>query len=728
MTRPAVRISDVIKALISAACFSFVLSTGVKASLPVMLLAGLSIMLYAVFLLVSRERGFSYALSFICLQSLNTAQAFSDLKLLNGLYVVQTCLVFLALSFVLFWACFNKQRIIDVCVFTLIVFSFRVFDRSLLDNEFLFVHLLTLVTGVEWLVSLDQTGLPRIRIRTLLALGSLFGACVAATVTGFCPLRSLVQLAIMADFVFLGFIVAHHDRSLFKWVIAGLAANAVSLVSLIIVEKFFFPSQYPMFFGRRLFIGLDSNSPVHANTVAGFFIAFIFIFSGLKISGKARVPAWFFNTCFCLMLSLIVLTFSRLGMLALLAAGLFVLFRTGHALVRKIFVTALFGLLLSVALIPDIRNFALARFKDNSSTEISVYNSGLAFSAFSQHPLTGVGLDTYYPITAFAEQRPYGHDRWGILTTKNVVQSPAHSLYAETALCAGIIGMAALFWLIAEAVLACGAGSAVSLWCCFLFASFLTFLVHGILSLTFHLTILPAFFWVIAGLLLSNSAVAGKARRPAVARIVICLFLCFHAVFFIIVPFLSGAHYSRALGLFHSGDTRAAEKENTAARALLPFDPRTCVLQAAIEGGRGDQRARERWLKEALRFQRNYPQFIEDLGDIYLSRGLKKEAISAYLTAVSLDPYGVWDREHNTSLGLALLSIEDRAGAYTAFRDAVIRSPSIARDPQWGGRAFLPQIINEMEAVDVTIEDGFGSRSSRLIFIQEELKKALGTD
>jgi len=141
-----------------------------------------------------------------------------------------------------------------------------------------------------------------------------------------------------------------------------------------------------------------------------------------------------------------------------------------------------------------------------------------ALRTIAAHPLLGVGSDNFRLID-HRDSSPTEQPSSGAAAPRASGRH-SHSLYLETALNAGLPGLAALVWVLAaigrkltsgvgawtggtEAVLACAAGGAL-----------VTFLIHGLVDVVVRYHSLLALFWATAAL---TAAAAGEAGRVRVA-------------------------------------------------------------------------------------------------------------------------------------------------------------------------------------------------------------------
>jgi tetratricopeptide (TPR) repeat protein len=398
------------------------------------------------------------------------------------------------------------------------------------------------------------------------------------------------------------------------------------------------------------------------------------------------------------MLIVLGLTYSRLGIFSfIIALTILAAFRYRgfmNALrARLIFlIPAAFLILTLIALSPVRKNMA-TRLLDSYSSDVSLYSCKMTLAAIKDYPLWGAGFENYYLFSKYAQEPitlSVKNAGAALEITRKLIWSVPHSLYLGIAFGAGLIGLTAFIWLLASLILYClrlnnylGDGYARGL-LQGIFISLVAMIIHGTLAMTFHLTILPAFFWILAGLAVAignthnfNQKIDYKLKPWQARAGLIIVFLMGMAV---INPILAERYYIAARHNFQAGNLSQAAQEIILAKKLLPIHPEFYALSAEIQSGQGLIGAAIASYQKALRLRRNYAFYHARLGQLYRQKGAYSCALREFNLAILLDKQGAYYAEHYSDLGLLYAALGKKEEALVQFQKAALMKLPVVKN------------------------------------------------
>ncbi|MBI4121972.1 MAG: O-antigen ligase family protein [Parcubacteria group bacterium] len=231
------------------------------------------------------------------------------------------------------------------------------------------------------------------------------------------------------------------------------------------------------------------------NALGLFVVPVAMLHLGLFFDHLRTRPSRYFSALVVAAAALsVALAFSRGAMIALLVAGLFMLYR--HWSKRWTAVVAAIAIILSL-LIPSVRGSlsALASFQDASGqSRLALYRG--AIELIKQHPLTGTGLSGFGQ--AFESVRPEEY-------TEKLIYP--HNIFLNFWTETGLFGLLAVLWIIILVFrLAFIKTNGNDLWRDALLAALLAMLIHGLIDVPYFKNDLAVLTW----LLLAQLAVVGR--------------------------------------------------------------------------------------------------------------------------------------------------------------------------------------------------------------------------
>lgn len=620
-----------------------------------------------------------------------------------------------------------------------IVYSFKIFDANLLPNEFSLVHALSLILALIWIENIAVKKELSLGPRSIITPMFVFIlTTIVSTITAVCPYNSFVQLAIMLNFIFIGFLMASYIKNTdeINLIIRTFFFIGCALLILAyqeILRKFLNGGVDNAM--SRIFISL--NSPpfrIHPNSIAGYFTTLLcLIIASLYIPKPKlfKISAIFFITALSFVL---ILTYSKLGILSCVIALVLLLVlrqKETNAFIKKRAPILILIIIFIAGLCwwQPIRNHIVERLSNIYSSAQTFYSCKTSLTAIKDKPLLGFGMDNYYILSKYAQGQIYIPGGSGITSTRNVVWTPSHSLYAGIAFGLGVIGLLAFLWLIISIIL-----YSIKLnrniaydkhESCLLqgiFIAFTAVLIHGILSMTFHLTILPAFFWVLIGLIISigNIANLNKFSPFNITPLKISLMLLLIILLSITIvanPIISEKKYNIALENFRKGDLNNALSTLNRAKIFLPINPKFYELSADIKSAEGLSDEAILYYKKASELKKDFAFYNTKIGFLYLQNNADKNALIEFDKAIQLDKYGVVYGEHFTDLGSLYKKLGNKTQAVTQFKKALFINPCIIHSSNdWPGFNYLDEIKGELNKDYTMLKDNKPLEAEQILF------------
>lgn len=612
---------------------------------------------------------------------------------------------------------FKKDRFIDTGLILFIIYSFRIFDTSLFNNEFVLLHALSLVLALLWLedIYVKKYSLPVVKSIFIPAI-ILVIIAIFSTIKAACPYNSLTQTMVMLNFIFIAFLIANHtsDINQIKLFIFSLFLIGSILLVLIaneILHKFLNGGIYGAL--SRIWINIRAPFRIHPNSLAGYFAALLCLIIGDTSSYKGKILKGCKALSIIIMSAILLLTYSRLGILSFILA-ISILFwlrykeSSGFIKNRLLYIFLIIVFFAGLIFLSPIKQNLFTRIYNFHSSSQTFYSCKNSLKAIKDNPLFGLGLDNYYILSKYAKEQIFKAcgDSIGMAFIHNVISTPSHSLYVGIAFGLGIIGLLAFIWLLINVIVYFIKLNKYILYKRYergllqgIFAAFLTVIIYGILAMTFHLTILPAFFWVFIGLIISignivnfNDSYEFKLWRFFVVLFVIFLF----SICFIISPVIAEKRYTSALKSFNSGELNKAIIAINQAKIFMPIDPKFYELSAEIKVSQGLLDEAIGYYKQALSLRRDFAFYHTKLGQLYWQKKMYPYALIEFNTAIDLDKYGVCYQEHYSDLGNFYKEMGDREQAIAQFKMALQIEPELSSNVNWSGLGYLNEILNQI--------------------------------
>ena len=657
-------------------------------------------------------------LSVIFFITLSFIQTTRNIFTLGGSYVLISEITHYFLTLFILSYNFKKPRHIETGLVLFIIYSFRIFDASISDTEFALVNGLSLILALHWLeeLSLQKISLTKVT-SVFIPIITLIIIIIFSTLKAVCPYTSLVQMGVMINFIFIAFLIANYVKDtkqinliLFAYFFIGSILSILILSE--ILQSFFKASGYYRL--NRIWIDIDSPFRIHPNSIAGYFLSLLCLVVGnLNFYKKSliRICAIVSIVIMCVIL---LLTYSRLGIASFIFA-LFILFLLKYRKDKGSVKTILLSLLVIAASIAGliflrpVRQLINQRIFNYGSSLQTFYSCKLSLIAIKDSSLLGFGLDNYYILSKYAKDHIAG---LAMESTRNVICTPSHSLYIGIAFGLGILGLLVFLWFLIsiiayfiklnkyisneryESGLATG-----------FFAAFIAIIIHGILAMSYHLTILPAFFWVFSGSIIAignvtnfNNKVICVFKLEKFFIVLFILLIC--GICFTINPLLGEKFFVSASKNFNLGELDKALSSVNQAKKFMPLNPKFYELSAEIKNAEGSAEESREAYKRALALKPDFAFYYTKLGQLYRQEKKFANALMEFKRAINLDKFGVCYQEHYSDLGSLYREIGDKEQAIEQFKMALLMQPKLAEKADWEGAGFVAQIAPDLNRVN----------------------------
>jgi tetratricopeptide (TPR) repeat protein len=234
-----------------------------------------------------------------------------------------------------------------------------------------------------------------------------------------------------------------------------------------------------------------------------------------------------------------------------------------------------------------------------------------------------------------------------------------------------------------------------------IFAAFITVIIQGILAMTFHLTILPAFFWILIGLIISIGNITNFNNmiiyefKPGKFFVILFIILLF-SIGFVISPVIAEKKSFLALKSFESGELDKAARFMTQAKRFMPINPKFYELSAEIKNAKGLTDEAIEAYKQALAFKKDYAFYYTRQGQLYRQKKMYTSALRAFKEAINLDKYGACYQEHYSDLGSLYRELGDKEQAVAQFKMALLIEPELVCQVDWEGADYLDNILSQI--------------------------------
>ncbi len=636
--------------------------------------------------------------------------------------------------FVLFYN-FKDRKFLDTGLVLFTVYSFRIFDLHLADNEFVLIHGLTVILALIWLeeIYLKQKMLP-IPKSILFPLVIFIIIVIFSTINSVCPYNSLAQAAVMINFIFIAFLIGTYFKDIKQVDLLILAFFLIGGVLVFLVARelhFRLAVAKDIRWALERIAISDPARPypyaIHSNSIADYFITLLCLIIGSAFFYKVNIVRTITALFAIIMLFILGLTYSRLGIFSFIFALLLLLLLRHKRLINFVKTKLIFFILAAslamsiIVLTPLIKRNIIGKYR---YPDANFYSCKITLGVIKDNPLFGAGLENYYLLSQYAKESiaaPFP-DRI-IKITQDVIRSAPHSLYLGIAFGLGFIGLAAFIWLLIDFIVYClrlngslqseGYHKGVLVG---FFAAFIAMFIHGILSMTFHLTILPAFFWIFMGLTISIGNITGYNKKisyrfkpwKAYAALIVVMLI---SIGIVINPILAERYYALALTDFNSRQLNKALKNVSIAKRFMPIDPKLYALTAEIQARQGliayaltaEVQTRNRLIdaainsyREALYFKKDFAFYHSRLGQLYRQKKMYIYALTEFNKAIILDRYGVWFREHYSDLGVLYEDLGRREDAIVQFQKALLIKPEKVINSNWQGLKYLDSLLTRM--------------------------------
>lgn len=638
-------------------------------------------------------------------------QASKNIFELKGAYVLTSELThYLVILFLLIYN-FKKIRYVDTGLVLFIAYSFRIFDSNLFDNEFTLIHALTIIVALRWLDEIYSKRTALVKVNPIfLPFGALILCAFLSTLNTVGLYNHLMQTTVMINFIFIAFLIGNYVRDIkqVKLIIFTLFFMGAVLSALALNVILYKEGLYNVLTSR---IWIERMSPfrIHPNSIAGYFSVLLLLALGSAHYYKKR----FFKICVkALMLIIAVilfLTYSRLGILSFIfSAGILFIIRYREAVnfikvrIFSIFLSAIIVSILIFFL--PIRQNIFARIFSPATSQ-TLYSCKNSLKAVKDNLLFGLGFDNYYILSKYAEDRILTPGGSGTGLTRKAVWTPAHSLYLGIAFGLGIFGLAAFIWLIVNTVIyflklnkRIAYDSSESKLLQSIFVAFTAVIIHGILAQTFHLTILPAFFWILIGLIAAMGNIANFNKTEVYKfnwrrSLVLFLILAISA-YWVVGSSIAEKFYGTARHNFNSGQINKALKNIKRAKIFIPIHPKFYELEAEAKYASGLIDDAIKSYKQALGLKRDFAFYHTRIGRLYKQKKMHPYALLEFEKAINLDKYGACYDEHYSDLGSLYKDLGNQEEAILQFKTALIMQPETACAADWAGRDYLEEIFS----------------------------------
>lgn len=354
---------------------------------------------------------------------------------------------------------FKERRFLDTGLVLFIVYSFRIFDLHLADNEFVLIHALTLILALIWLeeVHLKQKMLPMVKSISL-PLITLIGIAIFCTINAVCPYSSLAQAAVMINFIIIVFLIGTYFKDikqvkllivtffLLGGVLIILAAREV-LFRLVVAKNL----RWAL---GRVGIGVFGQYPtIHSNSIADYFVVLLCLIISSVFFYRTHIIKRVAIFFLIIMFFILGLTYSRLGIFSFIFALLILLVLKHKKLINFVKTKLVFFIILLVLAIstmivnPLIKRNVTGELREPSG---HFYSCKLTLGVIKDNPLFGVGPGNYYLFSKYAKEPIVAPFPDEIKITQDLIRSAPHSLYLGIAFGLGIIGLLAFIWLLID--------------------------------------------------------------------------------------------------------------------------------------------------------------------------------------------------------------------------------------------------------------------------------------
>ncbi|MBU4312961.1 MAG: tetratricopeptide repeat protein [Candidatus Omnitrophica bacterium] len=619
------------------------------------------------------------------------AQTTKNMGLLYGLSpVFYEALHYILILFILIYN-LKEDRPIMTGLILFLVYSFRIFDTDLVDNEFVLIHGLTLVLAAIWLEKKsEKKTCINVKNPVFLPVAVFLIAGIISSMTGLNPYSSLQQLLVVINFIFMGFLISDCIRSKedIRHIIFTMFSICVTLIWLIIYELLV-KYQYCLLWLSSMLKYRAILGSIHPNSIAGFFAPMILLFFSIAPFLKSYVFKRWLRISAVTMLVILIFTQSRMGVasfiigIALLCIIKIAFRRRIRFNVKAVTLIAVCLLVLTVFLIP-YRKIISARLLRPSSSWVTLYSCNIALESIRHNPVFGVGINNYYALARYAKgpERSYNitytTKKEKLHIVRELLRCSPHSLFLGLAWGMGFLGAGAFIWILISFFV-----YAVNLlkkikegyeWALVsgLLAGITSVAIHGILSMTFHLTILPAFFWVFIGVVIAvghmrTGGLTQKISRPGrLCGIPIVLF----AILFVANPIIAEKYYRDGLEDIRNQRAHRAINKFKSAGKLVPINSKYHSALGLSYTYKGDMEPAIRAYQRASAVKRSFAPYSIKLGWLYWYQGDYQRALAEFKKAVELDRLGALGGEHYTDLGLAYARIGTYDEALTQFKHA----------------------------------------------------------
>ncbi|MBU1125806.1 MAG: O-antigen ligase family protein, partial [Candidatus Omnitrophica bacterium] len=455
----------------------------------------------------------------IFLVAISFLQTVHNIRFPYGIPVIYYELTYYVLAtFVLWYGC-SGSRVIDAGIVVWIVYSFRIFVARLTGTEFALLHIAALYLFLLWGEECAQEqGLSVRGIAIFVWFAAFIFIAAIASAHARCPFLSFSQVAVMTNFFCIAFLIANHTS---QWRQVMLFLSAYWFLGvLILLLACRTLVQNPIYIKLlslvpiRLGIGNRGMPPtIHPNSIAAF-LAVVGAFAVGTISSMPRVLRIPVKGLIGIGMGIFVLTNSRLCAMSLVLAILFWLvfrsrvchrhFRWPH---KRGGMILLWIILLSLPFF--IPHQVYIRWNDAWSNMSTLYSVQTSATVIYNHPWWGVGFDNYYILAQYAVSPSLVFPLLTVDIAQNLLRSAPHSLYVGIAFGAGIIGLIVFLGGLMSVIsfllrrYSQEEEKSVRRLLGALIVAFTVIILHGVFSMTFHLTILPAFFWVMIGVMVA---------------------------------------------------------------------------------------------------------------------------------------------------------------------------------------------------------------------------------
>lgn len=638
-------------------------------------------------------------------------QALKNIFELKGAYVLTSevthCLVIL---FILIYN-FNKVRYVDTGLVLFIVYSFRIFDSNLFDDEFILIHALTIIIALRWLDDVYSKRTSLVKANPIfLPFGVLILCSLLSCLNTVCPYNHLMQTAVMINFIFIAFLIGNYVRDIkqINLIIFTLFFMGV-ILSALAANVILYKEGLHNVLGDRIWIDRISPFRIHPNSIAGYFSVLLFLVIGSAHFHKKKVFKICIKTSILIMAVILFLTYSRLGIFSFIfSAGILFILRYREGI--KFIKMRIFSIFLSIIAVnlliffTPIKQNIFARIFSPATSQ-TFYSCKNSLKAVKDNLLFGLGFDNYYILSKYAKDQILTPGGAGMGLTRNAVWTPAHSLYLGIAFGLGIFGLLAFMWLIVNTIIyfiklnkRIVYDSSESRLLQGIFVAFVAVIIHGILAMTFHLTILPAFFWILIGLIVAMGNIVNFNK------IRICTFNCQRllglfviltiSVYWIVSSFIGEKFYHIALENFNSGRPNKAINNINQAKIFIPLHPKFYELEAEARYASGSIDDAIKSYKQALALKHDFAFYHTRIGQLYKQKKMYAYALLEFEKAINLDKYGVCYQEHYSDLGSLYRDLGNKEEAILQFKSALMIQPDVACIANWGGKDYLEEILN----------------------------------